>query len=116
MTDTLQDFNIDMGFFIKISSLSDVSLLELYEKLHDCCSILPKDDDYTMGVYGVLKEEEVFFELEFMNREGDCPIFLDIEIVDLETYLDAIDEDITIEQLIKYEKNEQDISLREGED
>lgn len=112
MTDTLQDFNIDIDFFVKISELSDVSLLELYKKLHDCYSILPYDEDFTLAIYGVLNEEEIFFELEFMNVKGECPIFLDINIIDLDTYLDAISDNHTIEQLIKNEKNEQNISIR----
>lgn len=115
MTETLNDFNIDLEFFVQISELSDVSLIELYDKLHECYLILDSNEDYTMSIFGVLKKEEVFFEMEFMKIEGESPIFINFNEVDMDTYLDAIIKNQTIEQLIKNEKNERDISLRKGE-
>lgn len=105
MTETIQDFNIDMEFFLNIQELSDSSIKDLYEQLSNIYPLLPKDDIYTRGISGVLREDEVFFELEFINVNGEPPVFLDIKYTDIDNYLDAVNQKQTIEQLLQNEKN-----------
>jgi hypothetical protein len=50
MTEIIQDFNIDMEFFMNIQELSDSSIKDLYEQLSNIYPLLPKDDIYTLGI------------------------------------------------------------------
>ena len=96
MTDTINDFSIDVEFFYNIQELSDESIKELYEQLNECYNILPKDDNFTLGLYGVIRCEDIFFELEFLNKDNEKPVFLNINYIELDTYLDAVIEKQTI--------------------
>ncbi len=115
MTDTINDFSIDVEFFYNIQELSDKSTLELYEQLNECYSILPKDNTYTLGLYGVMRSDEIFFELEFLNKDDEQPVFLNIKYIELDTYLDAVIKKETIEQLIKTTNEMERISAYDNE-
>ena len=56
-------------------------------------SELPTQESYPQKVCGVVKgDTPFFFELEYINEDGYIPIFLDIEQIGLEEYLDSINE------------------------
>ena len=115
MTDTINDFSIDVEFYYNIQELSDESIKELYEQLNECYNILPKDDKFTLGLYGVIRCEDIFFELEFLNKDNEKPVFLNINYIELDAYLDAVIEKQTIEQLIKTTKAMKKISAYDNE-
>lgn len=115
MTDTVNDFSIDIEFFHNIQELSEESIKELYEQLNECYNILPKDNTHTLGLSGVMRSDEVFFELEFLNTDDEQPVFLNIKYIELDTYLDAVIKKETIEQLIKTTKAMKKISAYDNE-
>jgi replicative DNA helicase len=115
MTDTINDFSIDVEFFYNIQELSDKSTLELYEQLNECYSMLPKDNTNTLGLSGVMRSDEIFFELEFLNKDDEQPVFLNIKYTELDTYLDAVIKKETIEQLIKTTNEMEKISAYDNE-
>lgn len=115
MTDTINDFSIDVEFFYNIQELSDKSTIELYEQLNECYSMLPKDNTHTLGLSGVMRSDEIFFELEFLNKDDEQPVFLNIKYIELDTYLDAVIKKETIEQLIKTTNEMEKISAYDNE-
>ena len=53
--------------------------------------ILPKQDDYTQHLGGRLNNNKVYFILEFINETHyESPIYLDIEEITLDEYLDLM--------------------------
>jgi hypothetical protein len=54
---------------------------------------LPVKETYSQTIYGVVKKSNpFFFKLDFIHEEEYIPILLDIEQVQLEEYLDSINQ------------------------
>ncbi len=53
--------------------------------------LLPKVEGYTQMISGVLRyEEPYFFEIEYINQPNEFPIFIDINPIKVDRYLDYI--------------------------
>ena len=53
--------------------------------------LLPKVEGYTQKVAGVLKYKvPFFFEIEYVNQPDEFPIFIDINSINVDKYLDYI--------------------------
>lgn len=62
---------------------------------------LPKQNGWTQEVAGVIKNEEpIFFVIEYLKQEDDIPILVDLNEIEVEEYLDFIDNKQTIKSYI----------------
>mgnify|MGYP003146688199 CR=1 FL=1 len=52
--------------------------------------ILPKEEIYPQHVGGRLKSGEMYFIIEYINQHEENPIYLDIEEITLDEYLDLM--------------------------
>lgn len=105
MTKEIQDFYIDIDFFESVSVLSEEGLAEMYEKLNDCHDILPMDEVKFLSLSGVIKSDNLFFDVYIVKDEDGVPIFLSLDYIELDDYLDSITKKSTVEQLIKIKQN-----------
>lgn len=93
-------FVMDEWFGRKMNKLPDELADNIMSVILENIDDLPTKEGYSQEVCGVVKSETPnFFKLEFVHEEDYAPILLDIEEIELEEYLDAINQK-------KYLKNE----------
>ena len=93
-------FMLDEWFNRKMSNLPQEVSDDILSQIMDNVSDLPTKDAEPQIVCGVVKgDKPFFFELEYIHEEEYTPVFLDIEQIELEEYLDSINQN-------KYFKNE----------
>lgn len=84
-------FAFDDWFDNRLGSLPMKIADEIMFQIINNADKLPIKEHYTQTVCGVVKgDDPYFFELEYINEENYMPVFVGIEEIDLEEYLDSI--------------------------
>ncbi len=84
------DVFIDPEFHDKVSELSDTAQHDILEKILKAIDYFPMEMLYTQKIYGVVREDDIFYEIEYMYEEGEIPFMIDINFVDVDKYLDEM--------------------------
>jgi hypothetical protein len=86
-------FDIDYPFQKKVKKYSEETIKQIVFQIVDNISSLPKDNEYTQDIYGVIKgKDPLFFMIEYLNEEDEIPLMVDFEEVTVDEYLDAIND------------------------
>ena len=93
-------FDIDYPFQKKVKKYSEETIKQIVFQIVDNIENLPKDNEYTQDVYGVIKgKDPLFFMIEYLNEEDEIPLMIDFEEVTVDDYLDAINENKHLKEL-----------------
>jgi hypothetical protein len=93
-------FDIDYSFQKKVKKYSEETIKKIVFQLVDNIGSLPKDNEYTQDIYGVIKgKNPLFFMIEYLNEEEEIPLMIDFEEVTVDEYLDAINENKYLKEL-----------------
>lgn len=86
-------FDIDYPFQKKVKKYSEETIKQIVFQIVDNIETLPKDNQLTQDVYGVIKgQDPLFFMIEYLNEEDEIPLMIDFTEVTVDDYLDAINE------------------------
>ena len=86
-------FDIDYPFQKKVKKYSEETIKQIVFQLVDNIESLPKDNQLTQDIYGVIKgQDPLFFMIEYLNEEDEIPLMIDFTEVTVDDYLDAINE------------------------
>jgi hypothetical protein len=86
-------FDIDYPFQKKVKKYSEETIKQIVFQIVDNISSLPKDNEYTQDIYGVIKgKDPLFFMIEYLNEEDEIPLMVDFLEVTVDEYLDAIND------------------------
>lgn len=93
-------FDIDQIFQRKMRRYPQSIIHEIVSQVIDNLDELPKKDYYSQEVYGVVKiANPIFFSILYMNENDDVPVLIDINEIDVDDYLDAINNNKHLKQL-----------------
>jgi len=93
-----ETYEVEEGFIVKLQNAFKVSSsLEIIEQIKSVVDHLPIKDGYMQTISGVVKgEDPIFFKIRYMNEPDYIPIFINIYEVDVDEYLDEINNKRTI--------------------
>jgi hypothetical protein len=89
-------FDVDEWFSEKIRELPDDVRTEIIYDIAGVVEYLPKNDVMYQQLYGVAYCVDLFYVLEYFKEDGEYPLITDIDIIELDEYLDAVIENKTI--------------------
>lgn len=93
-------YGADEDFLDKLRMMNRAEAIAIMRKLTHSIDCLPVLEDWTQKISSYIRkpnEADVFFRVEFL-REHDYVLFIDIERIDSDDYLDDINKEKTIEQ------------------
>lgn len=97
-TGEIYKFYMSTFFTIQISEIDSVHSDEILSAIDNVVNILPFTYDYTGVVYGVLRDINEFYCIEYdFENDSDYPVIYSMNFVDSDEYLDAILNKNTIE-------------------
>jgi len=83
-------FEVEEWFAKSLLKLSIESQTEIVEGLVLAIEQLPITDGWEQKIYGVILNEDVFYAIQYLKEEGEIPLIIDLEYVEVNEYLDAI--------------------------
>jgi hypothetical protein len=91
--DKMVVFDMEPIFQRKVRRYSEETIYNIVAQIVMNIEDLPKKDNYIQSVCSVIKKKEPFFyRIDYVNEDGDIPIFVDISQIHIEEYLDSIDQ------------------------
>jgi hypothetical protein len=96
-TEEKTTLRFDVVFMDYLSEYTEDKQEDILAQLILNDEILPKEDIYPQHVGGRLKNGEEYFIIEYINEHKDNPIYLDIEGITLDEYLDLMIEKQTLQ-------------------
>ncbi|HIB77449.1 MAG TPA: hypothetical protein EYO58_07505 [Flavobacteriales bacterium] len=93
-TEVERPFDYDETFLVSLRKLHKQLLIHIVRALEDNAPYLPKKDGWVQDVAGVIKgHDPYFFKIEYLHQEYETPLFLEIEEISTDEYLDYMIED-----------------------
>jgi len=93
-TEDERPFDYDETFLISLRRLHKQLLINIIRTLEDNASYLPKKDGWVQDAAGVIKgDDPYFFKVEYLHQEHETPLFLELEEICTDEYLDYMLED-----------------------
>lgn len=89
-TEEKKTLRFDVVFMDYLSNYTEDEQEDILSQLLLNDNLLPKEDVYPQHVGGRLKSGEVYFIIEYINQHEENPIYLDIEKITLNEYLDLM--------------------------
>lgn len=89
-------FEIEEWFASSILKLSSDARQEIIEDLVSVMPYLPIENGWEQIIYGVVKNENIFYQLHYLKEEHQFPLLIDLKYVDSDEFLDAMLEKNTI--------------------
>jgi hypothetical protein len=107
-------YDVDDWFIEQIREIQMDYAFDIATQITEQVNELPVRNGWTQYVAGVSHalEEPFFFRLEYLNQEDELCLFLGVEEVDVDTFLDYIIEN----QTLKFNKNEKESPIRKTTD
>jgi len=99
------DFEVDDFFLEKINTLSEETSFDLLYDLSNSVKNLPYTDGWSEIVFGVVKRTNFFYVIDYYKEEGQRTYIIDIDTVDVDEYLDAINQSNTIKHYENRSRN-----------
>ncbi len=85
-------FEVDDWFVLKLKDYPRETGMDIATQVENSIDTLPKklgENQYIAGV-SYKEEDEVYFEIEYLNQPDDIAYFMDIDVIDVDDYLDYI--------------------------
>ena len=100
-------YEVEDWFVEKLREYPRLIGFEIAKQVEYSWDTLPEKYGWTQRVGGVCTrtEEPFFFEVEYLNQPDEAPVFLDVEAIEVDDYLDYIIENKTL----KSNRNESEI-------
>ena len=90
-TEEIRPYDFDVDFLESLRAFDKQISVRVVMALEDNAYSLPKEDGWIQEAGGVLKGEyPFFFVIRFLNEYGSTPLFLEIEEIYPDDYLDFI--------------------------
>jgi|TARA_R100000482_G_C5122703_1_gene146734 hypothetical protein len=91
-------YEVDDFFVEKIRELPQRLAFYIAKQIDNSAEDLPKLNSWTQKVGGVYTkgDEPVYYEVEFLNEYGTVPLFVDVELIDSDDYLDYYIENLIL--------------------
>ena len=90
-TEEIRPYDFDVDFLESLRSFDKQTSVRLVMVLEDNADSLPKEDGWIQEAGGVLKGPyPFFFVIRFLNEYGNTPLFLEMEEIYCDEYLDFI--------------------------
>ncbi len=97
------DYELDEWFLDKLRDLPMPIGVDIARQLDQNFLDLKEQVGWTQKIGGVsLKKEPVYFEIEFLKQPNEHPIFVDVNEIDVDDYLDYMIEKNTLKLNTKY--------------
>ena len=94
-------YEIDDWFFAQLRKFSVSEAEVIIGQILSVLNRLPCRDGWSQSVYGVVAQKEpTFFVVEYLKQSLDIPILVDIEIIEVNEYLDAINKNKSIKSYL----------------
>jgi len=94
-------YEIDDWFFAQLRKFSVNEAEVIIGQILAVLNRLPCRDGWSQSVYGVVSQKNpTFFVIEFLKQTMDIPILVDIEEIDVDEYLDAINQNKSIKSYL----------------
>jgi len=92
-----EKYEVDSVFIEKLHMYPVEISLNIIDQVKSVVDHLPKKEEYMQLVSGVVKgDKPFFFQVMYLNEPEYMPIFTDIEEIDVDEYLDEINNKKTI--------------------
>jgi hypothetical protein len=97
-------YDISDIFALKVRLLPKKEAVDIARQIDDSFETLPITDGWTKKIGGVcnIAEEPLYFELEYIYQPDESPAYLDINIIEVDDYLDYVIE----KKILKSNNNE----------
>ena len=93
-------FDVDSELVEKLKDIPFNYALQIITQLDFNARLLPEKNGWSQKVGGVIKNEEpMFFEVEYLKQYNDIPIYISLQEIDVDDYLDYIN----LNQILTYE-------------
>ena len=90
-TEAIKPYDFDVDFLESLRAFDKQTSVRIVMALEDNAYLLPKEDGWIQEAGGVLKGEyPFFFVIRFLHEYGSTPLFLEIEEIYPDDYLDFI--------------------------
>ena len=90
-TEEIRPYDFDVDFLESLRAFDKQISVRIVMALEDNAYLLPKEDGWIQEAGGVLKGEyPFFFVIRFLHEYGSTPLFLEIEEIYPDDYLDFI--------------------------
>ena len=77
-------------------------MTDILNQLFDNEKLLPETNGYSQFISGVVKQEKPFyFEIEYLKQQDERPTYLDLVEIELDDYLDAINNNKTLKENVR---------------
>tara|TARA_B100001057_G_scaffold478300_1_gene548552 strand:- start:1581 stop:1964 length:384 start_codon:yes stop_codon:yes gene_type:complete len=90
-------YDFDDWFVAELATCPHQAVNEIINQLEDITIGLPSLDGWTQQVCGVVKvnkknnlKEPFFFTLEYLKQHDEIPVYLDIQSISCDEYLDCV--------------------------
>jgi|13_taG_2_1085334.scaffolds.fasta_scaffold219815_1 hypothetical protein len=86
-------------FVDELSTYSSFIMTDILNQLFDNEKLLPETNGYSQFISGVVKQDKPFyFEVEYLKQQDERPTYLDLVEIELDEYLDAINNKKTLKE------------------
>jgi hypothetical protein len=94
----IKHYEVDDWFVDKIRELDPKLGIQIATQVDRVVEQLPSQEHWTQEIAGVSNalSSPYFFKVEYIREHGEPPIFLDIQPIDVDEYLDYYNEKKTI--------------------
>jgi len=92
-----EKYEVDSMFINKLHRFHVAKSLNIIQQMKDVAEGLPIVEIDTQVIAGVVKcEDPLYFEIEYLNESNYMPVFIDIKEIDVDDYLDHINNNQSI--------------------
>jgi hypothetical protein len=87
-----RDFEMEEVVWYEVKKLPEERWMGILHQIDWNLSLLEKTNGWVKSVSGVsmLHDNPLYFKFEYLNQKDEIPIFVDFEIITLDTYLDYV--------------------------
>ena len=93
----VNNFEVEEWFADKMTELPHKTQIKIVKNVSKKINSFPTIMGWTQEVFGVVKDEKIFYVIEYLKEQDTIPLVLDIYFVSSDEYLDAILQKNTIE-------------------
>lgn len=83
-------YEINDWFIMKLKELPKDAGIDIAHQADTNYDLLPTQEGWTQKIGGVCTKtkEPLYFELEYLSQPNEPPVFLDVDVIDVDDYLD----------------------------
>lgn len=92
-----RDYDFDEWFVVELASCPNYVVNDIITHIEYYTDKLPELDGWSQAICGVVKSSKPFFyKLEFLKQQEEIPLYLGVEEITCDEYLDCINQNQTI--------------------